>query len=78
MSETKTAKVPARDKAPSYCEPHEWLLLASYCGSENPNCSPRRPCFECIKMSNVFGEDGTYLREFHQARARGEQKDGGR
>ena len=43
MSETKTAKVPAMDKAPSYCEPHEWLLLASYCGNENPNCSPRRP-----------------------------------
>ena len=81
MSETKPAKVPSTRKVPSYCKPHEWLLLASYCGGENPECSERRPCYDCIRMSNVFGEDGTYLRQFYQPRAarpraRGEKEGG--
>ncbi len=29
------------------------LLLASYCGGDNPECSDNHPCIECLKMSNV-------------------------
>lgn len=32
----------------------EWLLLASYCGDENPLCSKAKPCPACLGMSNVF------------------------
>jgi hypothetical protein len=29
------------------------LLLASYCGDDNPNCCDKRPCPECLAMDNV-------------------------
>jgi len=29
------------------------LLLASYCGNDNPNCSEERPCYECLQMCNI-------------------------
>lgn len=32
----------------------EYLLLASYCGDDNPDCSEKRPCPRCLGMSNVF------------------------
>lgn len=34
------------------------LLLASYCGADNPNCSDDFPCDECLKMCNVCEVDG--------------------
>jgi hypothetical protein len=34
------------------------LLLASYCGEDNPNCTNIKPCDECLKMCNIaFVED---------------------
>jgi len=34
------------------------LLLASYCGDDNPNCTDTKPCDECLKMCNIaFIED---------------------
>nr|BDD47652.1 hypothetical protein 1 [bacterium] len=34
------------------------LLLASYCGDDNPNCTDTKPCDECLKMCNIaFVED---------------------
>lgn len=32
----------------------EVLLFASYCGDDNPDCSDRAPCADCLAMSNVF------------------------
>jgi hypothetical protein len=29
------------------------LILASYCGDENPNCTDIKPCDECLKMCNI-------------------------
>lgn len=29
------------------------LLMASYCGGENPKCTDELPCEECLKMSNI-------------------------
>jgi hypothetical protein len=29
------------------------LLLASYCGGDNPDCSDRHPCNECLHDDNV-------------------------
>ena len=29
------------------------LLLASYCGDDNPNCTDTQPCDECLKMCNI-------------------------
>lgn len=29
------------------------LFFASYCGEDNPACTPARPCADCIAMSNV-------------------------
>lgn len=48
---------------PPYCKPREFLLLASYCGDDTPGCTDARPCVDCLAMCNVFGEDGTYLRQ---------------
>jgi len=42
----------------------EFVLLASYCGGDDPLCTPQQPCHECLQMCNVFGPDGTYLRQF--------------
>lgn len=47
----------------SVTEPHEFLLFCSYCDDDDPECSSKRPCNECLSMSNVFAEDGTYVRE---------------
>jgi hypothetical protein len=54
---------------PSYCKPHEFLLLSSYCGEDNPACSDRRPCADCLAMNNVFGGAGNYLRMLGEAPA---------
>lgn len=37
------------------------LLLASYCGNENLNCSDDNPCIDCLRMCNVLeiSEDAT-------------------
>jgi len=32
---------------------HRVLLLASYCGDDNPECSDESPCVDCLKMCNV-------------------------
>lgn len=37
----------------------EVLFFASYCGDDNPDCSARRPCPDCLGMSNVFRIKGT-------------------
>ena len=29
------------------------LILASYCGDDNSNCSQETPCNECLRMCNV-------------------------
>lgn len=29
------------------------LLMASYCGGENPKCTDELPCECCLKMSNI-------------------------
>jgi len=29
------------------------LLMASYCGGENPKCTDELPCEECLKMCNI-------------------------
>ena len=44
----------------------EVLLFTSYCGGDNPDCSPSRPCPVCLGMSNVFRVKGgsmTFARE---------------
>lgn len=57
----------ARIKAatpPNPSEPlREYVLLASYCETDNEACSEKRPCSECLAMCNVFDEGGKYLRE---------------
>ena len=36
------------------------LLLASYCGDEESNCTDTKPCNECLKMCNIaFIENDT-------------------
>ena len=35
------------------------LLLASYCGEDNPLCSDALPCLDCLKMCNVVTFEGT-------------------
>ena len=30
------------------------VLLASYCGDDDPSCAPDLPCIECLKMCNIF------------------------
>lgn len=34
------------------------LLLCSYCGEDNPECSDDSPCVECLQMCNVAEVDG--------------------
>lgn len=29
------------------------LILASYCGGEDPRCSDTHPCLDCLQMSNI-------------------------
>ena len=29
------------------------LLMASYCGDDNPKCTDELPCEDCLKMSNI-------------------------
>ena len=29
------------------------LLIASYCGEDNPDCTEDRPCNDCLRMCNV-------------------------
>ncbi len=29
------------------------LLLASYCGDDDPSCTDDLPCLECLKMCNI-------------------------
>ena len=46
----------------------EYLVLASYCGDDNPKCTNRRPCGDCLAMCNVFrieasAEDMAFERE---------------
>lgn len=50
-----------------YLKPREFLLFASYCGDEDESCTDHRPCAECLAMSNVYGEDGKYLRQLGAA-----------
>ena len=54
-------------------EPHEVLLLASYCDGEDNPCSERSPCNDCLMICNVFQmqvPEGTkYLGELSDRRA---------
>jgi hypothetical protein len=48
----------------------EYLLLASYCGNDNPRCTNRRPCSDCLAMCNVFcvtDPEPVYLRQLGNA-----------
>lgn len=36
------------------------LILASYCGGENPECSDDYPCLDCLKMCNVATATGVF------------------
>lgn len=50
----------------------EVLLLASYCGDENPDCSDKVPCPDCLAMCNVYEVDfegARYLRSLAPGRA---------
>jgi hypothetical protein len=42
---------------------HEYLLLASYCGNDNDDCSDSCPCSDCLAMCNIFDANGKFLRE---------------
>ena len=61
--EGEAVAVPPLKRYP-HLKPREFLLFASYCGDDNDACSPRRPCAECLAMSNIYDENGKYLREF--------------
>lgn len=45
----------------------EFLLFASYCGDDNPDCSDERPCPVCLGMSNIYrllpNGDMAYVRQ---------------
>ena len=32
---------------------YSMLLMASYCGGDNPKCTDELPCEDCLKMSNI-------------------------
>ena len=32
----------------------KFLLLASYCDADDPDCTEDYPCHDCLKMCNVF------------------------
>lgn len=49
----------------------EYLLLASYCGTDNATCTEARPCSDCLAMCNVFDDSGNFLRELGEPRASG-------
>ena len=38
--------------------PARVLILASYCGDDNPDCTEERPCDECLGMCNVALAEG--------------------
>ncbi|MGR9413114.1 hypothetical protein [Rhizobium leguminosarum] len=62
-TELPAVKVPELGSRPSYCEPLRFLLLASYCGGDNDNCSEQRPCQDCLAMCNIYDENGQYVSE---------------
>lgn len=49
-------------KRPSWCPPREFMLIASYCGDDNDACTKAQPCADCLRMCNIFGEDGHFKR----------------
>lgn len=60
------ASIPSRVSMPWIAE-REYLLLASYCGNDNADCTEGRPCRACLAMCNVFkvaDESPSYLRQF--------------
>lgn len=57
----ESVAVPALNR-PSYCKPREFLLIASYCGDDNDACTDAQPCADCLRMCNIFGEDGRFKR----------------
>lgn len=64
-----TPKAPSKALAPGAAVgtdefEREYLLLASYCGTDTPGCSNKTPCIDCLAMCNVFdGKGGAFLRE---------------
>jgi len=58
MEDVKTPKLDVRH---SYCKPREFLLLASYFGEDDVNCTDSKPCYDCLRMCNIFSEDGNYI-----------------
>lgn len=40
---------------PSLLKPRKRLvlLLASYCGEDNPECTESKPCIDCLQMCNT-------------------------
>lgn len=49
----------------------EVLLFCSYCGGDNPKCTDRAPCADCLAMCNVYRVDldhAVYVRELDPGR----------
>lgn len=44
---------PTSPRAPNHPGYDRVLLLASYCGDDNPNCSEDFPCDDCLLMDNI-------------------------
>lgn len=47
------------------------MLFTSYCGGDNPDCTDRAPCPDCLAMSNVFEvefDGATFKRELAPGR----------
>jgi hypothetical protein len=47
------------------------LFFCSYCGDDNPNCSDRAPCADCLAMCNVYRIDtdaAVYVRQLAPGR----------
>lgn len=54
------------DTKEAVAQMREVLFFTSYCGDDNPDCSPQRPCAVCLGMSNVFSvnvADASYMRQ---------------
>ena len=45
---------------PANSSPRRFLLLASYCGEDNDQCTDKSPCPECLAMCNIYDEDSQY------------------
>lgn len=40
------------------------LLITSYCGEEDTNCTNEAPCINCLKMCNIVDMEGIITEEY--------------